>query len=42
MEHMIEHDEPFLLNQRTEAEMTEYGAEFNATLAGDRVDKHKE
>jgi hypothetical protein len=38
IEHMIENNEPFLLNQRTEEEMADFGAGFNAGLAGQEVD----
>ena len=41
MEHMIEDNEPFLLNQRTVEEMADYGAGLNAGLAGEEVDDSK-
>jgi hypothetical protein len=41
IEHMIDVDEPFLLNQRTEEEMADYGAGLNAGLAGKEVDGSK-
>jgi hypothetical protein len=41
IEHMIEDNEPFLLNQRTEEEMADYGAGLNAGLAGEEADDRK-
>lgn len=41
VEHMIDVDEPFLLKQRSEAEMADYGAGLNAGLAGEEVDDTK-
>jgi hypothetical protein len=41
MQHMIEDNEPFLLNQRSEAELADYGAGFNAGLAGEESDDEK-
>jgi hypothetical protein len=41
VEHMIEDNEPFLLNQRTVEEMADYGAGLNAGLAGEEVDDSK-
>jgi hypothetical protein len=41
IQHMIEDSEPFLLNQRSEEEMANYGAGFNAGLAGENVDENK-
>jgi hypothetical protein len=41
MEHMIEDNEPFLLNQRTEEEMADYGAGLNAGQAGEEIDDSK-
>jgi hypothetical protein len=41
MQHMIEDNEPFLLNQTSKAELADYGAGFNAGLAGEESDDEK-
>jgi len=41
IQHMIEDNEPFLLNQRSEEEIGNYGAGFNAGLAGENIDENK-
>jgi hypothetical protein len=41
IQHMIEDNEPFLLNQRSEEEMANYGAGFNAGLAGENIDENR-
>lgn len=41
IQHMIEDSEPFLLSQRTEEELADYSAGFNAGLAGENVDQNK-
>ena len=41
IQHMIEDNDPFLLSQRSEEEMADYGAGFNAGLAGEKVDENK-
>lgn len=41
IQHMIEDNEPFLLNQRSEEEMANYGAGFNAGLAGENIDENE-
>lgn len=41
MEHMIEDNEPFLLDRRSEAEMADYGAGLNAGLAGEEADGNR-
>jgi hypothetical protein len=41
IQHMIEDNEPFLLDQRTEEQMADYGAGFNAGLAGEKAVENK-
>jgi hypothetical protein len=41
VEHMIEDNEPFLLNRRTDEEMADYHSGLNAGLAGKEVDASK-
>jgi hypothetical protein len=41
IQHMIEDNDPFLLSQRSEEEMADYGAGFNAGLTGEKVDENK-
>jgi hypothetical protein len=41
IQHMIEDNDPFLLSQRSEEEIADYGAGFNAGLAGEKVDENK-
>ena len=41
IQHMIDDNEPFLLNPRSEEEMANYGAGFNAGLAGENADKNQ-
>jgi ribosome modulation factor len=41
IQHMIDDNEPFSLNQRSEEEMANYGAGFNAGLAGENADENQ-
>jgi hypothetical protein len=41
IQHMIEDNDPFLLSQRSEEEIADYGAGFNAGIAGEKVDENR-